>query len=284
MTDRAIDAPAGARTDPDRETGRGPAAGRPALVGWIVDVQQDFMNPAGRLYVRDLFDGSDPGAVEVIPALEAATAWMRAHCDVIVYTGDWHGLEDDEIDPVAPDPAAGTYPPHCMGRSPDADERAGAEVIAEIRPRDPVVLAHDATEDDAAHVARQAVAEGRPVFVRKTRFDVFEGNPACERFVRSLGEALGEMAGARGGVAAPAGNEGPAHEAVGRALQFVVIGVARDVCVTQAVDGLQARGYAVTAVRDATWGLGLEAEAATLARWAGRGRVVTLAELLATES
>ncbi len=242
------------------------------------------MNPGGRLYVRDLFDGSDPGAVEVIPALEAATAWMRAHCDVIVYTGDWHGLEDDEIDPVAPDPAAGTYPPHCMGRSPDADERAGAEVIAEIRPRDPVVLAHDATEDAAGRVARQAVAEGRPVFVRKTRFNVFEGNAACEAFVRSLGEAVGEMAGARGGVAAPAGDEGPASEAVGRALEFVVIGVARDVCVTQAVDGLQARGYAVTAVRDATWGLGLEAEATTLARWAGRGRVVTLAELLATES
>ena len=58
-----------------------------------------------------------------------------------------------------------------------------------------------------------------------------------------------------------------------------MIGVARDVCVTQAVDGLQARGYAVTAVRDATWGLGLEPEAETLARWAGQGRVVTLAEL-----
>ena len=240
---------------PDAAAGPNPAAA-PALVGWIVDVQEDFMNPAGRLYVRDLFDGSDPGAVEVIPALEAATAWMRAHCDAIVYTGDWHGLEDDEIDPVAPDPAAGTYPPHCMGRSPDPEERAGAAVIAVIRPRDPVVLAHDATEEDAARVARQAVAERRPVFVRKTRFNVFEGNAASEAFVRSLGEA------------------------VGRAPEFVVIGVARDVCVTQAVDGLQERGYAVTAVRDATWGLGLETEAATLGRWGERGRVVTLAELL----
>lgn len=256
MTDRAIDSPAGPAAAPDGETGADAAARKPALVGWIVDVQEDFMNPDGRLYVRDLFDGSDPGAAEVIPALEAATAWMRAHCDVIVYTGDWHGLEDDEIDPVAPDPAAGTYPPHCMGRSPDPNERAGAEVIAQIRPRDPVVLAYDATEDAAARVAHKAVAERRPVFVQKTRFDVFQGNAACEAFVRALGEA------------------------VGRALEFVVIGVARDVCVTQAVDGLQARGYAVTAVRDATWGLGLEDEAATLGRWAGRGRVVTLAELV----
>ena len=254
MTDRAIDSPAEAGPGAGAAAGAGPAA--PALVGWIVDVQEDFMNPSGRLYVRDLFDGMDPGAAEVIPALEAATAWMRANCDVIVYTGDWHGLEDEEIDPVAPDPARGTYPPHCMGRSPDAGERAGAEVIAQIRPRDPVVLAHGATEEDAARVAHRAVAQRRPVFVRKTRFNVFEGNRACEAFVRSLAEALGE------------------------ALEFVVIGVARDVCMTQAVDGLQARGYAVTAVRDATWGLGLEPEEDTLARWARRGRVVTLAELV----
>ena len=61
-----------------------------------------------------------------------------------------------------------------------------------------------------------------------------------------------------------------------------MIGVARDVCMTQAVDGLQARGYDVTAVRDATWGLGLEPEEVTLARWAEKGRVVTLAELKAS--
>ncbi len=254
----------------------GPRANGRALVGWIVDVQEDFMNPDGRLYVRDLFDDSDPGAAQVVPALEAATAWMREHCDAIVYTGDWHGLDDPEIDPVAPDPARGTYPPHCMGRSPDAAERAGAKVIAEIRPVEPVVLAHDATDEDARRVARVAMSERRPVFVRKTRFNVFEGNPGCEAFVRSLGDALAAREGAaRVGAARGSGRDGGPR----RAPEFVVIGVARDVCVTHAVDGLQARGYAVTAVRDATWGLGIEPEAETLARWAGRGRVVTLAEL-----
>ena len=59
----------------------------------------------------------------------------------------------------------------------------------------------------------------------------------------------------------------------------MVAGVARDVCVTQAVDGMIARGIPVTALRDVTWGLGLEAESATLARWAEGGRVCTLAEL-----
>ena len=255
--------------------GGGANPGGPALVGWIVDVQEDFMNPQGRLYVRDLFDGSDPGAARVIPALQAATAWMRAHCDVIVYTGDWHGLDDAEIDPVAPDPARDTYPPHCMGRSPDAEERAGAEVIEEVRPVDPLVLAHDADKEDAALVARLAVRQRRPVFVRKTRFDVFEGNLACEAFVRSLGEALA----GRGDVGGRVDGGGTRDDSPGRALEFVVIGVARDVCMTQAVDGLKARGYGVTAVRDATWGLGLEPEAETLARWAEGGRVVTLAEL-----
>ena len=234
----------------------GKSATRPARVGWIVDVQSDFMDPAGRLYVRDLFDASDPGAVRIVPALEQVAAWMREHCDVLVYTGDWHGMEDAEIDPVAPDPGSGTYPPHCMGRSPDPTERVGAEIIPGIRPVDPVVLAHDAGAEEAAAAARRAVAERRPVFVQKTRFNVFEGNRGADAFVRSLAEALG-----------------------GRP-EFVVIGVARDVCVTQAVDGLQERGCEVTAVRDATWGLGLEAEEATLARWAERGRVLTVADLV----
>ena len=66
-----------------------------------------------------------------------------------------------------------------------------------------------------------------------------------------------------------------------RGAEIVVAGVARDVCVTQAVDGMRERGYRTVAVRDTTWGLGLEDEAATLERWARGGRVVTLEELRA---
>ena len=93
------------------------------------------------------------------------------------------------------------------------------------------------------------------MLIHKTRFDVFAGNASTEAFLAALEDALGAS------------------------LTFVVIGVARDVCVTQAVDGMHARGYEVTALSDATWGLGLEPEAATLARWAKKGRVATLAEL-----
>lgn len=224
-------------------------------IGWVVDAQVDFLDPAGRLYVRDLADPTDLGSVKVVPTLERAVGWMREHCDVLVFTGDWHGAGDEEIDPVSPDPARGTYPPHCMGRSADPSERAGAEIIREIRPTDPLVLPLGASREKAREVAAAAVEERRPVFIQKNRFDVFAGNPATEAFLGALADALG---------GAP---------------EIVVVGVARDVCVTQAVDGMQARGYFVTALSDATWGLGLEPEAVTLARWARKGRVTTLDEL-----
>ncbi len=231
------------------------SAGAVMRIGWVVDVQRDFMEPDGRLYVHDLGDASDPGATSIVATLGDAVAWMRENCTVIVYTGDWHALEDAEIDPHAANPQEGTYPPHCMGRSDDPDERAGAELIAVVRPIDPLVLPMGATGAEAAATAREAIRRGRSVFIQKNRFDVFEGNAATEAFVATLAdEAEGQM-------------------------ELVVIGVARDVCVTQAVDGMQERGYRVTAVRDATWGLGLEDEEVTLGRWASRGSVVTLSEL-----
>lgn len=227
-------------------------------VGWITDVQNDFMRPpseGGRLYVRDLGDESDAGAIQVQPTIEAAVRWMEAICDGIVYTTDWHSLADEEIDAESPDPMAGTYPPHCMGLSDDLEMIHGAAILQSIRPGDPLYLERDADAAAAEMIASRALRDSRPVVIRKKRFDVFAGNAAAEAFVEALVAEIGGVA------------------------EFVVIGVARDVCVTQAVDGLQARGHATIAVSDATWGLGLEPEEETLARWRRRGRVLTLAEL-----
>lgn len=236
----------------------GAARGRRSRVGWIVDVQNDFMLPpdrGGRLYVVDLFDPDDDGAVLARPVIEAAVAWMREHCDALVYTGDWHGYDDEEIDPDTPDPSTGTYPAHCMGRSDDPGEREGARILVSVRPDDPVILDREASRVEAREAARAAVRDRRPVWIHKNRFDVFEGNEATDAFVEALAGELGE------------------------GLEFVVAGVSRDVCVTKAVDGLQARGYRTVALRDATWGLGLEPEEETLARWRRGGRVMTLDEL-----
>lgn len=229
-------------------------------IGWIVDVQNDFMRPpeeGGRLYVHDLNDPDDPGARQAKPVIEEAVAWMREHCDVLVYTGDWHSREDEEIDPEDPDPEQGTYPPHCLGLSDDPGEREGARILRSIRPEDPVVLEREAGEAEADRVARTALEEGRPIFIHKKRFNVFEGNPGTAALLDALVQGLGSDP------------------------EIVVIGVSRDVCVTQAVDEMQARGYRTTAVEDATWGLGLEPEEETVARWARGGRVVTLARLRA---
>jgi nicotinamidase-related amidase len=232
-------------------------------VGWVTDVQNDFMCPpesGGRLYVRDLSDDADPGAEEIRPAIERAVKWMRENCDAMVYTTDWHSPEDEEIDEANPDPARGTYPPHCMGLTPDLELLEGAAILASIRPQEPLVLEREADPATAGIIAGRAVRDGRPVVIRKNRFDVFAGNPAAEAFVLALVEALGGS------------------------VEFVVVGVARDVCVTQAIDGLQARGLPTVGVRDATWGLGLEAEETTLERWRRGGRVVTLEELIAGNS
>jgi nicotinamidase-related amidase len=226
---------------------------RAARVGWIVDVQNDFMLPperGGRLYVHDLFDeGQDAGATQIVPALVRAAEWMRANCDAVVYTGDWHAHDDAEIDPVAPDARKGTYPPHCMGLSPDAEEREGAQILAEIRPADPVVLKRDATDADARDVARRAVDERRPVFIQKSRFSVFEGNASADAFVRALRDTLGGV------------------------IEVYMIGVARDVCVKGAIEGMlePVRGVPVTLVTDATWGLGLEPAAVSLRSWMDAG-------------
>src|SRR4051794_18592452 len=90
--------------------------GSPRL-GWIVDVQFDFMRPAeqgGRLYVKHLADPLDSGAVQVEPAIARVAAWMREHCDGTVFTGDWHTDDDAEISRTSPDFVT-TYPAHCMG-------------------------------------------------------------------------------------------------------------------------------------------------------------------------
>ena len=63
----------------------------PALIGWIVDAQVDFMDPQGRLYVKDLGDATDPGTTLIVDTLREAAAWMREKCDLLVYTADWHG-------------------------------------------------------------------------------------------------------------------------------------------------------------------------------------------------
>lgn len=224
-----------------------------------MDVQNDFMRPDRRLYVHDLFDASDVGASLATPAIVQTVAWMREHCDVVVFTGDWHAYGDREIDTVSPDATKGTYPPHCMGLSDDPGERLGAAIIPEIDPgNSALVLPRDASAGLAREIAESAVAKRRPVFIQKREFSVFEGNAGADTFVTALRAALGGSP------------------------EFVVCGVATDVCVKQAVDGLLDRSAPVQVVRDATWSLGLLPAAETFDAWEKRGARLTDAAALRT--
>lgn len=216
------------------------------VVFWDVDTQFDFMTPAergGKLYVKDLQDPADPGAVQVIPALRRLSDYARERGILRVATGDWHSLGHREIDPVSPD-FRDTYPPHCM-----ADE-IGSEKIPETALRDPIVVPLRSSADTAREAVRAARSSGRDIFLQKEEFSCFTGN------LDATAALLDEL----------------------DASTLVVYGVALDVCVKAAVDGMIDRGERVVLVEDATWGLGLEPRAELLERWARAGVTLTTAE------
>jgi len=208
------------------------------VVFWDVDTQFDFMTPpeqGGRLYVRNPNDAGDPGATRIVPELERLSRYARDHGILRVATGDWHTLEHREIDARNPDFRT-TYPPHCMAGD------AGSEKIPETRLRDPVVVPLRAADDEARRAARTARESGRDIWVHKEEFSCFTGNAATAALIEELD-----------------------------AEAFVVYGVALDVCVKAAVEGMLDRGQRVWVVEDATWGLGLEDSEDLLARWEARG-------------
>lgn len=238
----------------------------PARIGWIVDAQNDFMLPAapgGRLYVKSPTDPTDVGASAVDTNLRMVSALFDIHGIPAVCTLDWHAETDAEIDAVAPNFST-TYPPHCMGRVKDSSLAAGAQLIAGLRPIERHIM-HTIAERPRDRVALAASAivfleDGDRVGITKDKFSVFEGNASVPEFFRLLSER--------------------ATAAKVPATEFIVCGVATDVCVAAAVEGMLDRGFRVTVVTDAVHGLGLRPDAECFAAWAARGaRLVTTAVL-----
>jgi nicotinamidase/pyrazinamidase len=101
-----------------------PAAVRPRFDGntalLVVDVQNDFADPGGNLYVS--------GGEETIPLINDLVGAARQAGAVVVHTQDWHP-------PVTPhfEPQGGTWPVHCVrgtwGAELHPDLDAGADVI-----------------------------------------------------------------------------------------------------------------------------------------------------------
>jgi nicotinamidase/pyrazinamidase len=94
----------------------------------VVDVQNDFADPAGSLAVA--------GGEAIVPAVNAAVAAARAAGSLVAYTADWHP-------PHTPHFAAdgGIWPAHCVGGT------WGAELHPRLTVDGPVVRKGSNGED-----------------------------------------------------------------------------------------------------------------------------------------
>lgn len=186
-----------------------------------------------------------PGAEAVLPVLARLTQHAHANGIRIVATADDHDLGHAEISST-PDWKT-TYPPHCMRGT------AGQQKVTETALRSPLLV--HAVPCDAEALAAGVRAHDGDVLILKPGTDVFRWNPNAATILAAL---------------APT--------------RVVVYGVATDVCVVAAVDGLRrlAPAAELVVVEDAVAALDGGRGRALLVEWAARGiRVVPSEQVLA---
>jgi len=111
----------------------------------VVDLQNDFADPRGALYV--------PGGEEVVPVVNNQVERAVAAGALVFYTQDWHPQHTPHF---APD--GGTWPVHCVAGS------WGAELVPGLHVAGPVVRKGTGGEDGYSGftVRDPATAEERP--------------------------------------------------------------------------------------------------------------------------
>lgn len=185
-----------------------------------------------------------PGAEAILPTLARLTAHAHEAGIRIVATADDHDIGHAEISDT-PDWKS-TYPPHCMRGT------AGQAKVRETALRNPHVV--HPVRHDAEELGAQLLTHDGDILLLKPGTDVFRWNPNAETVLRAL---------------APT--------------RVVVYGVATEVCVVAAVDGLARRlpNAELVVVQDAVAALNPERGRALLGEWAARGiSVITSAQLL----
>lgn len=225
----------------------------PLSILWVVDAQEDFMTPAsqgGRLYVGPQPDDAAQGSVRLRQPIGDVVAHAQARGVPVVATADWHRAADPEIDPVAPNFQT-TFPPHCMGGEADPTLAAGAQLIREIQIPVLTPIGSTVPPADAQRVTTQVLGQGDALLLQKTEFSIFTGSTATPGVLAGI-ETLAQQQDASG-------------------VEFVVLGVASDVCVTAAVEGLVAQGKRVRVLTDRIAGLGLVSEDELATRWQQMG-------------
>lgn len=127
------------------------------LVFFDIDTQNDFMRPAGSLYV--------PGAEEIVPNLQRLMDWARVNGVPVISSADAHAFDDPEFK---------IWQPHCVAGTP------GQRRIPETAFPDPVTI-------PCVAGAFRAPAQWAGQFIVEKRTYSVEDNPNYEAILASLG-------------------------------------------------------------------------------------------------
>lgn len=138
------------------------------LLFWNTDTQNDFIEPSGKLYVRD--------AEKLKPVWAEITRLARKYKIKVVNTADYHDIHCPELD-TYPDMVK-TFPPHCLAGS------SGADFIKETRPDNPLTFKWDARYD--LKQLQEDILLFRNYVILKNEFDMFAGNGVTEPLVNEL--------------------------------------------------------------------------------------------------
>ena len=123
--------------DPDARYG-------PHVALVVVDLQNDFADPAGRLSVR--------GGAEIVPLVNAEIERALAAGAAVAYTQDWH---PDHTPHFAQD--GGIWPVHCVRRT------WGAELHPDLARRGPIVRKGSHGEDGYSGFSMREPTGGLPI-------------------------------------------------------------------------------------------------------------------------
>ncbi len=135
---------------------------------WNVDTQEDFIDQAGKLYVK--------GSERIRPVLKQITDFAKIEGIRVVNTCDYHHINSNELSST-PDFET-SFPQHCLAGS------SGAEFISETLPESPLLIDWDF--ELAIYAEFDNPDRFRNIIIRKDAFDVFAGNPYTEQIVQIL--------------------------------------------------------------------------------------------------